>query len=51
MADAEREILDALARREPPAFLGAIGVFLAVMLLFLFASAYRIYIRQALEIR
>ena len=51
VADAEREILDALARREPPAFLAAIGVFLMVMLLFLFASAYRIYIRQALEIR
>ena len=51
VADAEREILDALARRESPAFLAAIGVFLAVMLLFLFASAYRIYVRQALEIR
>lgn len=51
VAHAEREILDALARREPPAFLAAMGLFLAVMLLFLFASAYRIYVRQALEIR
>jgi putative ATP-binding cassette transporter len=51
VADAEREILDALARREPAVFFAAIGVFLAVMLIFLFASAYRIYIRQALEIR
>jgi putative ATP-binding cassette transporter len=51
VTDAEREILDTLARRESPAFLVAITVFLAVTLLFLFCSAYRIYIRQALEIR
>jgi putative ATP-binding cassette transporter len=51
VADAEREILDALARREPPTFLAAVVVFLVVTLLFLFSSAYRIYIRQALEIR
>ena len=51
VAEAEREILDALARRESAGFFAAIGVFLAVTLLFLFASAYRIYIRQALEIR
>lgn len=51
VADAEREILDALARRESPMFLAAVVVFLAVTLLFLFCSAYRIYIRQALEIR
>src|SRR4029450_12538865 len=51
VADAERRILDALAQRESSAFLAAIGVFLVVTLLFLFASAYRIYIRQALEIR
>jgi putative ATP-binding cassette transporter len=51
VADAEREILDALARREAPAFLSAVIVFLTVTLLFLFSSAYRVYIRQALEIR
>jgi putative ATP-binding cassette transporter len=51
VADAESVILDALARREPPAFLSAVVVFLTVTMLFLFASAYRIYIRQALEIR
>lgn len=51
VADAEREILDALAERKSPAFLTAIAIFLSVMLLFLFSSAYRIYIRQALEIR
>jgi putative ATP-binding cassette transporter len=51
VAEAEREILDALAQRRSSAFLGAIAIFLAVMLLFLFSSAFRIYIRQALEIR
>src|SRR5262245_25075165 len=40
VADAEREILDALARREAPAFLAAVAVFLTVTLLYLFSSAY-----------
>ena len=51
VADAERQILDALAGRESQAFLAAVGVFLTVTMLYLFSSAYRIYIRQALEIR
>jgi putative ATP-binding cassette transporter len=51
VADAERQILDALAGRDPQAFLAAVGIFLTVTMLFLFASAYRVYIRQALEIR
>jgi putative ATP-binding cassette transporter len=51
VADAEREILDALASRESPAFLKAVILFLTVTMLYLFSSAYRIYIRQALEIR
>jgi putative ATP-binding cassette transporter len=51
IADAERRILDALEQRESATFLAAIGFFLGVTLAFVLASAHRIYIRQALEVR
>jgi putative ATP-binding cassette transporter len=51
VADAERRILDALAVKDASAFLAAIVTFLGVTLVFLVSSAYRIYMRQSLEIR
>jgi len=51
IARAEGRIMDAVERKEAVAFATAIGGFLAVSLAFLLASAYRIYLRQALEIR
>ena len=51
VADAERRILDGLEQRDVAAFAGAIGVFFVATLGFVFASAYRIYTRQAVEIR
>jgi putative ATP-binding cassette transporter len=51
VADGERRILDALAQRDSGTFLAAVSFFVVVTLLFVFASAYRIYARQAVEIR
>jgi putative ATP-binding cassette transporter len=51
VADAERRIIDALAQRDSTGLLAALGVFLGVTLVFLVSSAYRIFVRQALEIR
>ena len=51
VADAERQIIDGLEDRKLAAFLSALGVFLAATLGFVLASAYRIYVRQAVEIR
>lgn len=51
MADAERRILDAIDERASGPFFAAIGIFLVVTFLYLLSSAYRIYVRQALEIR
>jgi len=51
LADAERQVLDALERKQAAAFFAATGLFLAVMLGFVLVSTYRIYARQALEIR
>jgi putative ATP-binding cassette transporter len=51
VADAERRILDGLAERQPTAFLAAILFFLGVTAVFVLVAAYRIYVRQALEIR
>src|SRR5678816_3749249 len=45
VAEAERRILDALTVRDTPGFLAAIAMFLAVTLVFLVSSAYRIYMR------
>lgn len=51
ISDAERRIFDALGARESVAFLAAMGFFLGAALLFVLVSTYRIYLRQALEIR
>ena len=51
VADIERRIIDGLEHRDVAAFLVAIGMFFMATLGFVFASAYRIYTRQAVEIR
>jgi putative ATP-binding cassette transporter len=51
IADAERQIFDALGDRNVTAFFGAMGVFLSVIVGFVIASTLRIYIRARLEIR
>ena len=51
LADAERRVMDALEQKQAAPFFAAAGVFLAVMLGFTLVSTYRIYVRQALEIR
>jgi vitamin B12/bleomycin/antimicrobial peptide transport system ATP-binding/permease protein len=51
LADAERRILDALEQKQAAPFFSATGLFLGVMLAFVLVSTYRIYVRQALEIR
>jgi putative ATP-binding cassette transporter len=51
VADAERQVMDALERRQTASFFGAAGLFLAAALGFVLISTYRIYVRQALEIR
>jgi len=51
LSDAERRALDALEQKQPGAFFAAIGIFAAIMLGFAFVSAYRVYLRQLLEIR
>ena len=51
LSDAERRALDALELRQPGAFLAAIGLFAVIMLGFTLVSAFRVYLRQQLEIR
>jgi len=51
VADAERRILDGLEDREVRQFLGAVILFFGATLVFVFASAYRIFVRQAVELR
>lgn len=51
VARAEGAIMDAIVRKEASAFLITVGVFLTVSLALLLASTYRVYVRQALEIR
>jgi putative ATP-binding cassette transporter len=51
LSGAERRVFDALERRESMAFLAAVGTLLASVLGFVLVSTYRIYLRQALEIR
>jgi len=51
LADAQRRIYDALQDRAAPAFFAGVGMFAAVMLAFVLVSTYRIFVRQALEIR
>jgi len=51
VADAERQLIDGLEHRDLRAFLEAGGIFVVATLGFVLASAYRIYTRQAVEIR
>jgi putative ATP-binding cassette transporter len=51
LSDAERQVMDELERRQAGAFLEAGVLFVAAMLAFTLVSAYRIYLRQLLEIR
>jgi putative ATP-binding cassette transporter len=51
LADAERRIMDAVQDKQPTAFFAAMALFAAVSAGFVLVSAYRIYLRQLLEIR
>jgi putative ATP-binding cassette transporter len=51
LSDAERRIMDAVQLKQTPAFLAALGLFAALSAGFVLVSAYRIYLRQLLEIR
>jgi len=51
IAEAERRILDSLEQKQPAMFLGSIVFLLAVTLSFLLVATYRVYVRQALEVR
>jgi vitamin B12/bleomycin/antimicrobial peptide transport system ATP-binding/permease protein len=51
IADAERWLVEGLEHRDMGAFVDAVGIFFLATLGFVFASAYRIYTRQAVEIR
>ena len=51
LANGERRIMDAVGDKQAAPFFAATGVYLVVMLGFVLVSAFRIYARQALEIR
>jgi len=51
VARTEGAIMDAIVAKEAAAFATTVAAFLAVSLTFLVTSTYRIYVRQALEIR
>ena len=51
LADAERRVFDALQDKDAHSFFTAIGLLLGVTLAFLLVSTYRIYVREAVEIR
>lgn len=51
LAHAERDIMDALEQKQAGPFFAATGSFLGVMLAFVLVSTYRIFVRQALELR
>jgi len=51
LADAQRRIYDALQDRVASDFFAGVGLFAGIVLLFVLVSTYRIYVRQALEIR
>jgi putative ATP-binding cassette transporter len=51
LSGAQRGIFDAFQNRDMGAFSTSLGTFLALTLGFLFVATYRIYVRQALEIR
>jgi putative ATP-binding cassette transporter len=51
LSDAERRIMDAVQDKEARAFLAAVGLFAAFSTGFVIVSAFRVYLRQLLEIR
>ena len=51
LADAQRRIYDALQDRVASDFFAGVGFFAGIVLLFVLVSTYRIFVRQALEIR
>jgi len=51
IADANRRIFDALELKQSDAFFRAVGLFLSIGLVFVLASTYRVFLRQALEMR
>jgi putative ATP-binding cassette transporter len=51
LADAQRRIYDALQDRVAAAFFSGVALFAGIVLTFVLVSTYRIYVRQALEIR
>jgi vitamin B12/bleomycin/antimicrobial peptide transport system ATP-binding/permease protein len=51
LADAERRIMDAIQDKQPSIFLEAVGLFAILSAGFVVVAAYRIYLRQCLEIR
>jgi putative ATP-binding cassette transporter len=51
VSQAQRRMVEGLESRDPQAFAVAIGSFVGLLLLFVFVSNYRVYLRQLLEIR
>src|SRR3990172_7312286 len=51
LSDAPRRVYDAFQVKQMAALWQALGIFLGLALAFVFVAAYRIYIRQTLEIR
>ncbi len=51
LADAERQVFDALQDKDSHSFFTAVGLLLGVTLAFLLVSSYRIYVRESVEIR
>lgn len=51
LSDAERRLMDALQVKEPTAFVNAVALFSILSVLVVLAAAYRIYLRQLVEMR
>jgi vitamin B12/bleomycin/antimicrobial peptide transport system ATP-binding/permease protein len=51
LADSQRRIFDALQDRLPAGFFHGVVLFLAIAVAFVLVSTYRVFVRQALEVR
>ena len=51
VSDAERRFMDALQDKQPAAFIASMGLFAVVSAAFVLVSAYRVYLRQLVDIR
>src|SRR4029078_2840161 len=51
LSDAQRRIMDAVQQKAAMEFAAAIGIFAAFSIAFVVVSAFRVYIRQLVEIR